>query len=115
MKYMALIYEDRSAAPDTSSADWGTLMQRYMDLARRLQEAGKWIAGEGLAGAETATTIRRRSGQLETMDGPFAETRELLGGFYMFHADNLDEAIAWAAQIPSVDWGSVEIRPVMEY
>ncbi|WP_225026539.1 YciI family protein [Xinfangfangia pollutisoli] len=115
MKYMALIYEDPAGAPPAGSPDWGPLMQRYMALAQALQAEGKWIAGEGLAGPETATTLRRRGGQLETMDGPFAETREHLGGFYLFEAADLDEALAWAAQIPSVDWGSIELRPVMEY
>lgn len=115
MKYMALIYEDPTGAPPPDSANWGPLMQRYIDLAARLREAGKWVAGEGLSGPDRATTVRRRNGALETMDGPFAETREHLGGFYLFEAADLDEAIAWAAQIPSVDWGSVELRPVMEY
>lgn len=115
MKYMALIYEDPTGAPPPDSAEWGPLMQRYIDLAVQLREAGKWVAGEGLAGPDRATTVRRRNGALETMDGPFAETREHLGGFYLFEAADLDEAIAWAAQIPSVDWGSVELRPVMEY
>lgn len=115
MKYMALIYEDPTGAPPPDSAEWGPLMQRYIGLAARLREAGKWVAGEGLSGPDRATTVRRRNGALETMDGPFAETREHLGGFYLFEAADLDEAIAWAAQIPSVDWGSVELRPVMEY
>lgn len=115
MKYMALIYEDPTGAPPPDSAKWGPLMQRYIDLAVQLREAGKWVAGEGLSGPDRATTVRRRNGALETMDGPFAETREHLGGFYLFEAADLDEAIAWAAQIPSVDWGSVELRPVMEY
>ena len=115
MKYMALIYEDPTGAPPPDSADWGPLMQRYIDLAARLREAGKWVAGEGLSGPDRATTVRRRNGALETMDGPFAETREHLGGFYLFHARDLDQALAYAAMIPSVDWGTVELRPVMDY
>jgi hypothetical protein len=115
MKYMALIYEDRSASPDIKSPEFAAFMAGYMALGKKLQEDGNWIAGEELKAPETATCLRRRGGKVETMDGPFAETREQLGGFYLFKADTLDQALAYAAMIPSADWGTVEVRPVMDY
>ena len=115
MKYMALIYEDMTKAPAPDSPDFAAFMQGYMALGARLEAEGNWIAGEGLMAPETATCLRRRGGKVETIDGPFAETREHLGGFYLFHARDLDQALAYAAMIPSVDWGTVELRPVMEY
>lgn len=115
MKYMALIYEDPSASPDTKSPEFAAFMAGYMALGKKLQEDGNWIAGEGLKAPDTATCLRRRGGKVETMDGPFAETREQLGGFYLFKADTLDQALAYAAMIPSADWGTVEVRPVMDY
>ncbi|NTT85071.1 YciI family protein [Tabrizicola fusiformis] len=115
MKYMALIYEDSRKSPGPDSPEFAAFMGGYVALARKLQEDGNWISGEGLKGPETATCLRRRGGKVETMDGPFAETREHLGGFYLFEARDLDQALAYAAMIPSVDWGTVEIRPVMDY
>lgn len=115
MKYMALIYEDSSKAPDPKSPEFAAFMGAYMALGKKLHDEGNWIAGEGLKAPETATCLRRRGGKVETMDGPFAETREHLAGFYLFHAPDLDQALAYALMIPSVDWGTIEIRPVMDY
>jgi hypothetical protein len=107
MKYMLLIYGDESQYPDDMDL---TPWQAYTQEAMR---AGVHRAGAGLMPVSTATTVRQREGRMLTTDGPFAETREQLGGFYILDCKDLDEAIAWASRIPSVGWGSVEIRPVM--
>ena len=112
MKYMALIYEDGRKAPGPDSPEFAAFMGGYVALARKLQEDGNWISGEGLKGPETATCLRRRGGKVETMDGPFAETREHLGGYYLIETDTLDEALAWAAKMPGMEAGAVEVRPL---
>ncbi|MCS6759578.1 MAG: YciI family protein [Candidatus Devosia euplotis] len=71
------------------------------------------VSGEGLQGIETATSVRQRGGKVETMDGPFAETREHLGGYYVVKAPDLDAALRYAAMVPSVAWGAIEVRPLM--
>jgi hypothetical protein len=80
-----------------------------------MKDTATFLAGEGLKGVETATTLRKRGGKVETMDGPFAETREHLGGFYLIDAADLDAALRFAAEIPAARYGSVEVRPVMDY
>ena len=115
MKYMALIYEDGRKAPGPDSPEFAAFMGGYVALARKLQEDGNWISGEGLKGPETATCLRRRGGKVETMDGPFAETKEHLGGYYLIDCANLDEALKWAAQIPGAKYGTVEVRPVVVF
>ncbi len=90
-------------------------MGAYYTFTNELNEAGANLGGEALQPTSTATTVRVRDGKTLTTDGPFAETKEQLGGFYMVKADNLDEAIAWAAKIPGAKNGSIEVRPVMEF
>jgi len=80
-----------------------------------MKDVATFVAGEGLRGVETATTLRKRGGRVETMDGPFAETRELFGGFYLIDAPDLDAALRHAAEIPAARYGSVKVRPVMDY
>jgi hypothetical protein len=84
-------------------------------VGERTKGIATFLAGDGLQGVETATSLRLRGGKRETMDGPFAETREHLGGFYLIDAPDLDAAIAYAAEIPVARLGTVEIRPVMNY
>ncbi len=115
MHYMALIYTAPENEPRFGTPEFQTMMEGYFALSHKLKADGAWIAGEGLKGTDTATTVRVRGGKVDTMDGPFAETREHLGGFYLFEAPDLDAAIAYAAMIPSAAWGSVELRPVMAY
>ncbi len=115
MKYMFLIYSDPTAGPSPESPEFGAEMQQWFSYSQELGESGLMLGGEGLQGADTATTVQVRDGATITADGPFAETKEVLGGFYLVDAKDLDEAIAWAAKIPNVGYGSVEIRPVMEF
>ena len=90
-------------------------MEAYGKYAEELQGAGAMLAGEALQPTTTATTVQVRNGRTLTTDGPFAETKEQLGGFFMIEAKDLDEAIAWAAKIPSATSGSIEVRPIMEF
>jgi hypothetical protein len=115
MKYMALIYSSDAANPQYGSPGFGEMMGAYNVATETYKRDGVMAAGEGLQPSTTATTVRVRNGKTETMDGPFAETKEQLGGFYLFDCANLDEAIKYAAMIPTAAWGSVEVRPVMQY
>jgi hypothetical protein len=108
MQYMLLIYVPTDGGQSAEPSDW---MQYTTDL----QEAGVLVSGDGLQGIETATTVRVRDGETLVTDGPFAETKEMLGGYYLVDVDDLDAALAWAAKIPSVGFGSVEVRPVMVF
>ena len=113
MKYALLIYSDESAWADMTPEDGAAVMDAYNRFG---EEAGERIqAGDGLQDTATATTVRVRDGERLLTDGPFAETREQLGGFYVIEAGSLDEAIEWAAKIPGAQTGSVEVRPVMDY
>ncbi len=88
-------------------------MQRYYEFTEELVKAGKMVAGDPLEGTSAATSVRVRDGKTMTTDGPFAETKEQLGGYYIVDADNLDEAIQWAAKIPTSETGTIEVRPLM--
>jgi len=115
MKYMLLIYGAENAAPAPGSPEFDPFMYGYFALSQELTNDGAMIAGEGLQDAETASTVTVRNGKIITRDGPFAETKEAMGGFYLIDCDNLDQAIAYAAKIPSATYGAIEIRPVMDY
>ncbi len=116
MKYLALIYSppNPNPEPEPGTPEFTEFMQPWFDANQAFVDAGVMAGGEALMPTEMATTVRIRGGKTETMDGPFAETKEQLGGFYMFDCENLDEAIKWAAMIPVHEFGSVEVRPVME-
>jgi hypothetical protein len=113
MKYLLLIYENESDWAAILEDEKGKIYQEYMDYAKRLRKNGQYIAGEALQPVSTATTVRQKGGKTLTTDGPFAETREQLGGFFMVEARDLDEAIKLAAGIPAVRTGSIEVRPIM--
>lgn len=115
MKYLLTLYAAPGAEPTPGTPEFDTMMGEYFSMDTRAGHIARFIAGEGLQGVETATTLRKRNGKVETMDGPFAETREHLGGFYLIDAPDLDSALRYAAEIPAARYGSVEIRPVMEY
>ena len=115
MKYMLLIYSDEKQWETMTPAENQATMQEYFAFTRSIQENGQHLAGEGLQPTTTATTVRVRGGQLQTTDGPFAETREQLGGYYLLDAKDLNEAIQIAAKIPAARTGSIEVRPVMEF
>ncbi|MFN4201611.1 MAG: YciI family protein [Tabrizicola sp.] len=103
------------AEPAPGIREFDVMMGEYFSLPERMKDTATFLAGEGLQGEETATTLRKRTGKVETMDGPFAETREHLGGFYLIEAPDLDAALRFAAEIPAARYGSVEVRPVMDY
>jgi hypothetical protein len=115
MKYAFTIYNDESLRESASPEEAAATSKAYMELSRELEEAGALIAGEGLYPTATATTVRVRDGERSVTDGPFAETKEALGGFFVLDCKNLDEAIEWAEKIPGSRTGSVEIRPVMVF
>ena len=112
MQYLLLIYHNESEWEKLSPAQQSTVYQEYRDLIQRLAATGQYLAGDELKPTTTATTVRVREGLQTIIDGPFAETKEQLGGYFLVNAKDLDEAIAIAAQIPSARDGSIEIRPV---
>ena len=113
MKYLLLIYSNEAAFASVPEAEQGKIFEEYMAYTRRIKKDGQYISGEALEPVSTATTVRVKNGKTVTTDGPFAETKEQLGGFYMVEAKNLDEAIALAAAIPDARTGSIEVRPIM--
>ena len=115
MKYLALIYTKPGSEPAHGTPEFQEFMESYFAVTETYKKADVMLGGEGLQPKETATTIRVRDGKTEAVDGPFAETKEVLGGFYLFECENLDEAIKYAEMIPSAKFGSIEIRPVMDY
>lgn len=115
MKYLALIYAAQGAGPQPNTPEFGGLMGAYQAATQTFQDAGVSLAGEALQPVETATSIRIRNGKTTLTDGPFAETKEQLGGFYMFECDTLDDAIKYAKMIPTAEYGTIEVRPVMTF
>jgi hypothetical protein len=115
MKYALTIYGDESAAANASPEQMAAVSQAYGQLTQEMQDSGVYVAGEGLYPTSTATTVRVRDDDRDVTDGPFAETKEQLGGFYLLDCKDLDEAIDWAAKIPGAQRGSIEIRPVMVF
>jgi hypothetical protein len=111
MQYMLLIYADENGLTQNARED---CYQESKAYGRELAAQGKFVASAPLHPTSTATSVRMRDGKRMVTDGPFAETREQLGGYFLIHADHLDEAIAIAAGIPAGRWGTVEVRPVVE-
>lgn len=114
MKYLLLIYQNEAAHAARPEAERTAEFGDYMAFNQETRAAGQYIAGQALQPVETATTVRIRDGKTLTTDGPFAETKEQLGGFYMVQAKDLDEAMALAARIPAAKTGCIEVRPIME-
>jgi len=112
MRYAMLIYNDESIEPTAEQRQ--QIMTGYYDFTDEVRDKGIMQAADALQPAGTATSVRVRNGQTETTDGPFAETKEQLGGFYLLECKDLDEAIAYAAKIPSAQSGTIEVRPIME-
>lgn len=115
MQYMLLIYGDQSSWDTRTEEERGQIFQAYGAFTQELQDSGAMVAGDALEPTDTATTVRVQNDDVLTTDGPFAETKEQLGGFYLLDVKDLDEAIEWAAKIPGAQFGSVEIRPVMVF
>jgi hypothetical protein len=115
MKYMLLIYNDPAREPAYGTPEFQAMMGGYFALNERMNADGVLRGGEGLQGVETATSLRVADGKIETMDGPFAETKEHLGGYYVIEVADLDAALRYAAQIPSATFGTIEVRPLLDY
>ena len=116
MRYMLLIVGDESRYDDMSDEDRAASLGAWADYTKALSDAGAFVSGDGLQSSTTATTLRVEGGERILTDGPFVETKETIGGFYVIECKDLDEAIDWAAKLPHVASGGItEIRPVMEY
>jgi hypothetical protein len=115
MRYVCLIYDDEKVIDAMSKDQSDAFMGEYFSFSDDLNKSGKYVAGEALQPVGTATTLRMRNGKLSTTDGPFAETKEQLGGFYLIEAADLNEALQIAARIPSVRTGPIEVRPVIDF
>ncbi|MGH7576279.1 MAG: YciI family protein [Longimicrobiales bacterium] len=111
MKYMLLIYEAEIAGSEPPPDE----LQQWFAVTDEMQKAGVMVAGDALQPTPTATTVRAPNGRTVTSDGPFAETKEQLGGYYIIDVPDLDEAVRWAGKMPNVGRGSIEVRPVMEF
>ncbi len=114
MRYLLLLHSAPDAGPEPGSPEEAAEMPQWFAVTEEMGKAGVMLGGEALHGVETATTVRVRDGKTVTTDGPFAETKETLGGFYMLDVDSLDDAIEWATKLPNAPYGSIEIRPIME-
>lgn len=114
MRYLLMIHGEESYYEGLSDGENAALMKDYQEFGEALQSAGVHQASDRLTPTSAATTVRVREGQMLTTDGPFAETKEQLGGFYMIDVKDLDEALQWAARIPCAKTGCVEVRPVWE-
>jgi hypothetical protein len=112
MHYLLLIYSNEKEFAAMSPSVLGSMTAEYTEFTKGIIQAGQFKAGDRLKPTSAATTVRVRNGQVVTTDGPFAETREQLGGYYLVDAKNLDEAIAIAARIPGARVGSIEVRPI---
>src|ERR1700690_3100045 len=113
MQYLLMIYEDEKLWPARSQEENGKIFAEYGAFTEELAKSGKFLGGNPLQATHTATTVRVRGGKTATTDGPFAETKEQLGGYYLIDAKDLDEATKIAARIPSARFGSIEILPIM--
>ena len=113
MQYLLLIYQDEKVWADKSEAEQGKVFEEYMEFTKGIVQSGNYKGGEALEPVAKATTVRVRNGKRLTTDGPFAETKEQLGGYYLVEAKDLDEALTIAARIPDARTGSVEVRPIM--
>jgi hypothetical protein len=115
MKYLCLIYEDEKIIGGMSKPEMDSIMNEYWAFGEGIQKSGHYVDGNALQPVQAATTVRVRNGKVATTDGPFAETKEQLGGYYMVEAKDLNDAIQVASKIPSARHGSIEVRPLMVF
>ena len=115
MRYLCLIYENEKAWESMPPAESEAVMGEYFAFTEGIRGKGQLVAGEALHPTQTATTVRVRNGKISTTDGPYVETKEQLGGFYLIEAQDLNEAIQIASRIPSARFGGVEVRPVIDF
>jgi hypothetical protein len=114
VKYLALIYTDESGWDGLADADRDAMIEQYMAFSREGEAAGVIVDGAELAPTTSATSVRVRDGQTAVTDGPYAEAKEALGGYYLLECGSIDEAVDWAARIPGAAHGAIEVRPVHE-
>ena len=114
MKYLCLIYEDESRFQQMPKNELDKIMGEYGVFSEGIRKSGHYVTGAQLHPTNAATTVRSRNGKVSTTDGPFAETKEQLGGFYLIEAKDLNDAIQIASRIPSAKFGSIEVRPIVE-
>ena len=115
MQYLCLIYANENDGPKPGNPEFGAFIGEYQAFTQRVIDDGVFVSGDALQPVSTATTVTLKNGQPEIMDGPFAETKEQLGGYYMLECENLDDALMYAAMIPSARYGRVEVRPIQVY
>jgi hypothetical protein len=115
MKYLCLIYDEEKKLQALTKTEMDALTAEYFAFTDAIRNSGHYLGGNDLQGVQAATTVRVRNGQMSTTDGPFAETKEQLGGYYLIEARDLDEAIGFASKIPSARLGSIEVRPIQEH
>lgn len=115
MRYMMLIYGDEAAAANTTPEEWEAVMNAHYAFGDEGRKRGILLGGEALQPTAQAVTLRKQNGEYLTTDGPFAETKEQLGGYYLFKCDSPDEIIELAKLLPLGDTGSIEIRPIVEF
>jgi hypothetical protein len=113
MQYLLLIYDREETWASMPEAERNALSAEYFALTKELQDRGAFVSGAQLQPVAAATTVRVTDGEQVVTDGPFAETKEQLGGYYLVEAESLDEAIEWAAKIPSARLGAIEVRPLV--
>ena len=114
MKYLCMAYEEERELTQLTEREWHALRQETLEYVEALRATGRLLDARPLKSATTASTVRVRDGRLSVTDGPFAETKEQLGGYFLIEADDLDEAIRIAARWPSARFGIIEVRPVEE-
>jgi hypothetical protein len=114
MKYMLLLFGAADAGPAPGTPEFHEMLDEYGRATEAMRAGGVLIDSHPLQPAATATTVRVRDGERQLTDGPYAEIKEMLGGYYLVDCANLDEAVQWAAQIPAAKYGSVEVRPIMQ-
>ena len=114
MRYLCLIYDNEKALEALPKEESDAVFGEYFSFTEGIKQAGQYVGGEALQPTPTATTVRVRNGKVQTTDGPFAETKEQLGGYYLIEARDLNDAIQVASKIPESRSGSVEIRPIMD-
>ena len=112
MKYLLLIYGNEAGMLAASKAQVDQMMSAYIAYTDAMKQAGVWLGGERLRPIASATTVRVREGKTQALDGPYAETKEQLGGYYRIEAPDLDAALSWAARCPGAAHGSIEVRPI---
>ena len=112
MQYLLLIYDNENVWNDMSKEESGKAFAEYVEFTADIKKSGHFVSGDALKPVATATTVRVRGGKTQTTDGPFAETKEQLGGYYLIDVQNLDEALKWASKCPGTKTGAVEVRPL---